>query len=97
MPLSVDWRGVFPAVPTQFKDDYSLDTASTRRHVEALIDSGIHGLVMLGTIGENCSLTLDEKAEVLKMTVEVAGGKLPVLSGVAEFTTRAAGENSQVC
>lgn len=87
MPLEVDWRGVFPAVPTQFHDDFSLDIPATRSHVEALLDSGIHGLIMLGTIGENCSLSLEEKAEVLKMTVEVAKGRVPVLNGVAEFTT----------
>ena len=87
MPRKVDWRGVFPAVPTQFNDDFSLNLDSTRQHVEALIEAGVHGLIMLGTIGENCSLSLDEKAQVLKMTVEAAKGRLPVLNGVAEFTT----------
>ncbi len=87
MPLSVDWTGVFPAVPTQFHDDFSIDLAATRAHVEALMDNGIHGLVMLGTIGENCSLSLPEKVEVLKMTVEAVQGRIPVLNGVAEFTT----------
>jgi len=92
MPLKVDWAGVFPAVPTQFKDDFSLDIEATQRHVQVLLDNGIHGLVMLGTIGENCSLSLEEKVEVLKATVEVAGGKVPILNGVAEYTTRGACE-----
>ena len=87
MSHTVDWHGVFPAVPTQFHDDFSLDLDATREHVEALMASGIHGLIMLGTIGENCSLTLDEKVEVLKMTVDAAKGRMPVLNGVAEFTT----------
>ena len=95
MPLQVDWRGVYPAVPTQFHDDFSLDLAATRAHVEALIDAGIHGLVMLGTIGENCSLTLSEKVEVLKMTVDLAKGKVPILNGVAEFTTQFACETAK--
>ena len=95
MPLQVDWAGVFPAVPTQFKGDLSLDIPATRQHVEALLDSGIHGLIMLGTIGENCSLSLDEKIEVLKMTVDVAAGKVPVINGVAEFTTKGACETAQ--
>jgi 4-hydroxy-tetrahydrodipicolinate synthase len=95
MPLQVDWTGVFPAVPTQFKDDCSLDVPATRRHVEVLLDEGIHGLIMLGTIGENCSLSIDEKVEVLKMAVKTAQGKVPVLNGVAEFTTRGACETAQ--
>lgn len=88
MPQQVDWRGVFPAVPTQFHDDYSLDLDATRAHVEALLEGGVHGMIMLGTIGENCSLSLDEKIAVLKMTIDAAGGRVPVLNGVAEFTTQ---------
>ena len=87
MPLEVDWHGVYPAVPTQFKEDLSLDLPATQAHVEALMNEGIHGLIMLGTIGENCSLSLDEKEQVLRATAEVAKGKLPILNGVAEFTT----------
>ena len=95
MPLQVDWTGVFPAVPTQFHDDFSINLDATREHVEALLDSGIHGLIMLGTIGENCSLSIEEKVEVLKMTVEAAKGRVPVLNGVAEFTTHAACETAR--
>ena len=95
MPLNVNWAGVYPAVPTQFKDDYSLDIPATQKHVEILLDHGIHGLVMLGTIGENCSLSLEEKVRVLKATVEATAGRVPVLSGIAEFTTQGACETSQ--
>ena len=38
MPLNVDWAGVFPAVPTQFKQDLSLDLPATQAHVEALLE-----------------------------------------------------------
>ena len=62
MPLEVDWRGVYPAVPSQFKEDLSLDIDATKSHIEMLLDNGIHGLVMLGTIGEGTSLSRAEKA-----------------------------------
>ena len=58
MSLKVDWHGVYPALPTQFHDDFSLDLKSTQKHVEAILEEGVHGLIMLGTIGENCSLSL---------------------------------------
>ncbi|MEM7396045.1 MAG: dihydrodipicolinate synthase family protein, partial [Verrucomicrobiota bacterium] len=90
MPLEVNWEGVFPAVPTQFHEDLSVDIKSTQEHVEALLADGIHGLIMLGTIGENCSLSREEKVEVLKGTVDVAKGKVPILNGIAEFTTQGA-------
>ena len=93
--MKVDWAGVFPAVPTQFNDDFSINIEATRKHVQVLLDNGIHGLVMLGTIGENCSLSLEEKVRVLKAVVEVAKGRVPILNGVAEYTTRGACETAR--
>ncbi len=81
------WRGVFPAACTQFNPDQSLNLPATLAHLDAMIDSGIHGLVMLGTVGENCSLLYQEKLEVLKATVAHVKGRVPVLTGVAEYTT----------
>jgi 1-pyrroline-4-hydroxy-2-carboxylate deaminase len=57
-----------------------------------MIDAGIHGVIMLGTVGENMSLAPAEKVEVLRATVEAVAGRVPVLTGVAECTTRAACE-----
>jgi dihydrodipicolinate synthase/N-acetylneuraminate lyase len=85
--MSVHWQGVFPAATTQFHPDQSLDVRSTLTHMDRMIDAGIHGLIMLGTVGENCSLEYGEKIELLKATVDHVGGRVPVLSGVAECTT----------
>lgn len=94
MALQVDWQGVYPAVPTQFNEDFSLDIKGTQKHVETLLSEGIHGLVMLGTIGENCSLSLDEKIQVLKATDEVNKGSVPLLNGISEYTTAGACETA---
>lgn len=84
------WQGVFPAVTTQLKKDQTLDLDATARHVEALIGSGVTGLIMLGSLGENQSLDPVEKRRVVEMTVSAARGRVPVLSGVAENSTAAA-------
>jgi dihydrodipicolinate synthase/N-acetylneuraminate lyase len=81
------WRGVFPAATTQFHNDQSLDLDGTAAHLEALLRAGVHGLIMLGTVGENCSLEYPEKLEVLRRAVVQVGGRVPVLTGVAEYTT----------
>lgn len=83
----VNWRGVFPAVPTQFREDFSLDIESTLRHIDVLLSAGVHGLVMLGTVGENCSVEMQEKIELLKAVVAHVDKRVPVLTGVAEYTT----------
>jgi len=84
------WQGVFPAVSTQLRQDQSLDLEATARHVEALIASGVSGLIMCGSLGENQTLEPDEKRRVVQMAVRQAAGRLPVLSGVAESSTAAA-------
>ena len=83
------WQGVFPAVTTQMKKDQSLDLEATARHLEALIDSGVDGLVMLGSLGENAALEPEEKKRVLAVAKETAAGRVPVLSGVVETSTAA--------
>jgi len=81
------WQGVFPAITTQFKKDQTLDLESTARHAEALIDSGVAGLIFLGSLGENQSLSPAEKRHVIRAMLEAVNGRVPVLSGVAETST----------
>ncbi len=91
--MQVDWNGVFPALMTEFRQDGSLDLKATQRHVRSCLDAGVTGMVMLGTLGENASLRPEEKEAVLAATVEAVEGKVPVLSGVAEYTTEFAIEH----
>jgi 1-pyrroline-4-hydroxy-2-carboxylate deaminase len=88
--MDVKWTGVFPAVTTQLKQDQSLDLPATRRHLEALLDSGVSGLIMCGSLGENQTLEPDEKRAVVEAAIDTARGRVPVLSGVAESSTAAA-------
>jgi 4-hydroxy-tetrahydrodipicolinate synthase len=81
------WSGVFSAVTTKFHDDGSLDHTSMERHFNFQIESGVHGLVVLGSLGENVTLTPSEKLEVLRLAVRTSNGRVPVLSGVAEIST----------
>ncbi len=85
--LNVNWHGVYPAVTTQFRDDQSLDMPATGKHIETLLDAGVHGLIVLGTVGENNSLEYAEKLEVLHGTLQRVGKRVPILTGVAESST----------
>lgn len=85
--MTIDWAGVFPAATTEFAADQSLDIPATLEHLDAMIDAGVHGLILLGTVGENCSLQYREKLDVLAAAVEHVAGRIPVLTGVAEYTT----------
>jgi 1-pyrroline-4-hydroxy-2-carboxylate deaminase len=86
-PITCNWAGVFPAATTQFDQSLNVDMAATQAVQAALIRDGVHGLVVLGTVGENNSLSADEKRAVLQAAVETSAGKVPIISGVSEFTT----------
>ncbi len=88
--MKVSWKGVFPAATTQFRADQSLDLEATVAHADTLIGAGVDGLVMLGTLGESTTMEAQEKRDVLKATLKTAAGRVPVLAGVAEFSTAAA-------
>jgi len=81
------WSGVFPAATTQFNEDLSIDIAATQGVLDALVLDGVHGLVVLGTCGENNSLEPEEKRQVLAAAVEVVAGRVPIIVGVSELTT----------
>lgn len=89
-PMPCDWSGVYPAATTQFDADLEVDLPATRRMQKALLREGVHGLVLMGTVGEGNSLSAAEKRAVLAGAVEVAEGRVPVIAGVSELTTAAA-------
>jgi 4-hydroxy-tetrahydrodipicolinate synthase len=88
--LRPNWHGIYPAATTEYRDDLTLDLDATVSHVEAMIKAGIDGVIMLGTVGENTSNEYQEKLDVLKATVAAVDRRIPVLTGVAEYTTELA-------
>lgn len=88
--MKVNWQGVYPAISTQFNEDGSINFASNTRMLEQLILDGINGIIALGTIGENASLSADEKRAFLKHTVETVAGRIPVIAGCTENTAQLA-------
>src|SRR5438874_2878784 len=93
-PAQCSWSGVFPAATTQFGADLALDTTATSAVQAALVRDGVHGVVLLGTVGENNSLTAEVKRTVLKGAVETVGGRVPLIAGVSELTTARSEEHT---
>ncbi|MQU55814.1 dihydrodipicolinate synthase family protein [Pseudomonas sp. FSL R10-1339] len=87
MSKRINWSGVFPAVTTQFNDDFSINLDKTHQVISNVIRDGVSGLVVCGSVGENTSLTAEEKIAVTEVAVAASGGRVPVICGVAEFTS----------
>ena len=83
----IKWEGVMPAITTQFKKDYTLDLAAFKKNLAAQINAGVHGIILGGTLGEASTLSDEEKSQLLVTSLEVVGGKLPVVMNIAEQTT----------
>jgi dihydrodipicolinate synthase/N-acetylneuraminate lyase len=87
---STRWSGVFPALTTKFKSDFSLDMDAMAKHLEFQLEAGVHGLVILGSLGENSTLDMDEKLQLSEFFVKRVDGRVPLLAGNAESDTRKA-------
>lgn len=92
-----NWHGVYPAATTHFHPDYSLNLPAFQTHLDQMIKAGVHGMVVLGSVGENTAHDYDEKMTVLAAAKEAIAGRVPVLSGVAEFTTATACRYAKDC
>ncbi|MDY0873837.1 dihydrodipicolinate synthase family protein [Dongia rigui] len=86
----VRWTGVFPAVTTKLNQDGTINFEATQSSIERLVASGVSGVIVLPMLGENASLSQDEKEKVIRAAKEVVRGRVPLLSGLAEITTETA-------
>jgi dihydrodipicolinate synthase/N-acetylneuraminate lyase len=93
--MSIEWKGVMPAVTTKFTKDDQLDLQMFETNVNAQLDAGVHGIVLGGTLGEASTLTDLEKRTLTQTTVDIVKGKVPVLINIAEQTTKGAIEAAQ--
>ncbi|MDQ3012489.1 MAG: 4-hydroxy-tetrahydrodipicolinate synthase [Acidobacteriota bacterium] len=89
-------RGCGTAMITPFKRDESLDEAALRRFIEFQITGGVDFLVACGTTGESVTMSEDEQARVVELTVENVAGRVPVVAGAGGYNTREVIEKVQL-
>ncbi|SFW65571.1 4-hydroxy-tetrahydrodipicolinate synthase [Sinomicrobium oceani] len=93
--MTLKWEGVMPAVTTKFTDDDQLDLVTFKKNVEAQLAAGVSGIILGGTLGEASTLTSEEKETLVRETLDMVGGRVPVVINIAEQTTREAIEVAQ--
>jgi 4-hydroxy-tetrahydrodipicolinate synthase len=85
----VRFPGIIPAVTTPFDATGAVDPDALARNLAALLDAGVHGFVVTGTMGEAGSLTAEERRLVVRTAVRAADGRVPVIAGVSSGTPAA--------
>ncbi|MGB7393635.1 MAG: dihydrodipicolinate synthase family protein [Pricia sp.] len=88
--MQFEWQGVMPAVTTKFTDKDTLDLEMFGKNIKAQVEAGVHGIVLGGSLGEASTLTSEEKVELIKETVQLVEGKIPVVMTIAEQATKVA-------
>jgi 4-hydroxy-tetrahydrodipicolinate synthase len=83
-------QGCGTALVTPFAQDGAVDEKALRNLVGWQIESGIDFLVPCGTTGETPTLTHDEWLQVIDVTIEVAGGRVPIVAGATSNSTQEA-------
>ena len=96
MTMKIDWmRGCATALVTPFKSDGAIDEERMRALVDRQITGGVKLLVPCGTTGESATMTEDEDARVIALTIEVARGRAKVIAGAGSNSTASAIEYSK--
>ena len=81
--ISEESKGVFVIMATPFTDDGALDLPSADRLVEFYLEEGVHGLTVLGVMGESPKLSLEEQVEFTLHVLKRVDGRVPVVVGVS--------------
>ena len=82
------FRGNAPALVTPFTDDNTLDEAAFKQLIEDQIAGGVSGLVVLGTTGENPTISHKERRHIVALSIEYTAGRVPVIIGTGTNNTR---------
>ncbi len=88
--MSIEWKGVMPAVTTKFTEDDQLDIDTFSLNIRAQLEAGVHGIVLGGTLGEASTLEDHEKRILTQETVKIVQAKVPVMMNIAEQSTKGA-------
>ena len=85
--MSASLTGVFNITPTPFHEDGRIDADSVRRLTDFTRAAGVHGMTILGVLGEADKLTERERDEVMALTIEAAGPDFPICVGTTHAGT----------
>lgn len=85
------FKGIFPYIVSPVEESNGrVKERVLRDLVEHLIEQGVHGLSPLGSTGEYAYLTFEQRKEIVRITMDAAAGRVPVVAGVAAFSTAGA-------
>jgi dihydrodipicolinate synthase/N-acetylneuraminate lyase len=83
----MNWKGVMPALTTCFDENLKVDHAFMSKHCLWLLENGCSGIVLLGSLGEGATLSIEEKLQIVQNCVRTVRGRSPVVASVSALST----------
>ncbi|MBX2925026.1 MAG: dihydrodipicolinate synthase family protein [Chitinophagaceae bacterium] len=94
--MSLQWKGVFPALTTKFTAGDTLDLDLFGKNLDAQLKAGVSGVIVGGSLGEASTITEKEKEQLVKFAIDALQGSIPVIVNIAEGSTREAVRQAQL-
>ena len=79
--------GILPVVPTPFFDDGSLDVTGMTRVLDCTIDQGVDAICILANYSEQFVLSDDERAQMMRTSLEHVAGRVPMIVTISHYST----------
>jgi 4-hydroxy-tetrahydrodipicolinate synthase len=94
--MDVRFEGIFTPTITPLDEKERVDEIGFVRHLNRLIDNGVHGIYLLGSSGEFVSLTNAERQRAIEIAVNTIGGRVPIICGAMDSSTRRVIQNVEM-
>ena len=94
--MSIRFEGIFAPTITPLDEKERVDELGFVNQLNRLIDSGVHGIYLLGTSGEFTTLTNAERERAMDIAVKVVGGRVPIICGVMDTSTQRVIQNIEI-
>ena len=94
--MSIRFEGIFAPTITPLDEKERVDELGFVNQLNRLIDSGVHGIYLLGTSGEFTTLTNAERERAMDIAVKAVGGRVPIICGVMDTSTQRVIQNIEI-
>ena len=85
--MSMEWKGVMPAMTTAFTESLEIDYDFVARHARWMVDHGCRGIVTPGSLGEGNTMTFEERGQLWKTIVRAVDDRAPVVAAISSLST----------
>ena len=94
--MNIKFEGIFTPTITPLDQKERVDEFGFVKHLNRLLDNGVHGIYLLGTSGEFTTMTNTERQRAMEIAVNTVNGRVPIICGVMDSSTKRVIQNIEI-